>query len=323
MEVVRWPKKQPPKAHRPKQREEHDLQLPSLTPQISPPQTAQTSNDYQKYAEALKTIALTAPGLHETELRILLELTIRALKEPDAIISASSRELANTTRTSRRSVQPALDRLGERGLITYREGTATKATTIRVNILQTLHMGGATVAPPQADQNQEWRNRCATTPPTQVLPAVESMELFANPAPPLDIESASISDSVLDRMLSATPDKADPEQMKNARDWVHGYQCKFGRDPNPHAPDARFLAQLTAIASPEQIRAVLQQLMIERQTPGDKWVWYITVALQRIHGIPWQQVRAAREAWKVHKGRPAATVDTAAMLSDLAKRKAL
>jgi hypothetical protein len=149
------------------------------------------------------------------------------------------------------------------------------------------------------------------------------MELFSNPAPPVDIESDSISDSGLDRMLTATPEKTDPEDLKAVREWVHGYQCKFGRDPDPHAPDARILAQLLAVASPAQIRAVIYELMAERKEPGHSYAWYVTVMLQRIHGIKYQAVKAAREAWKVHKGRPTASLDTAALIGDLAKRKAL
>jgi AcrR family transcriptional regulator len=299
-------------------------------------------------------VANLAPALSEGELRLLLELCRRALAPDveDYSFRASIRDLAASARCSKSHIQEHLRDLDRRGIVTYRAGTATAATAIRVNLLA----GVVQTTKGCTRQGDTLKLGCTregdTSTSTTSAEKPENMALFADASPEprarVELDFDSTEFDVIDRMLRATPERTDPEDMRSVREWVHGYHCKFGRDPNPHAPDAHILAQLLAIGTPGQLRSLIAELMQERKEAGHSYAWYVTVALQRIHGISYQQARQAREAWKVHRGRnaaaplsrggaagapppseggvattPPAPLDTAALIRDLAQRKAL
>lgn len=90
--------------------------------------------------------------------------------------------------------------------------------------------------------------------------------------------------------------------------------CKLGRDdnnqPTPHAhpPDAAIVAQFLAVAEPHRLAPMLENLMLDKQ-PAYSYAWFVTVALQRMHGIGWQQTKKARAALRVVKARGAAAAE--------------
>lgn len=245
-------------------------------------------------ASSLTRIADLAPTLKEAELRVLVHLTFLAETDGQKSCRISARELAKQCRTSRRAVQPALDSLAARGLITTRQGTATTPSAYLLNFLNTVQIGGAPNAPPPAEkQAQQERLALEVRHP-------DENELrhpgAGNAPPPTDSKQekdgtsrASIESrfdyEVIDRLLKAKPDKSDAALIEAARRWLHGYMAKLGREQHPHPPDNQILAQFLAIATWPQLEGLLYDLLAERKEPGYSYAWFITVALQRIHGI--------------------------------------
>ncbi len=111
-----------------------------------------------------------------------------------------------------------------------------------------------------------------------------------------------ISD-LFDRMAKASPETTDPEDLKKARKWVHGYHCKFAADPNPHPPTDRLIAELLAIATPEQIQAFILELMNEAKPAGNTYTWYVIEAIERVHGIEFRRdPDFTRKNLQLHQG---------------------
>jgi hypothetical protein len=103
-------------------------------------------------------------------------------------------------------------------------------------------------------------------------------------------------------LLTAKPKHYDKPTMDEARRWVHGYQTKFGPSATADPPDDTILAQLLAIAPLQYLIRLLQDLMSDRQKAGDTYAWFVTVALQRIHGIAPAAFKAKRAEFKAIKG---------------------
>lgn len=281
-------------------------------------------------------LADLAPTLKEAELRVILELARRQLTSPGGV-RASGRDIARACKTGRRNIQYALDSLTTRGLITARQGTATTAATYRVNAFDTVLLGGVATTPPPPQQGV--LGGVFTTPPLASLrrhpgdvttpPPPESTRLTAAAA---SVEISTASLAILDRVFSATGAKTDPEDLRTFRAWLHGYMSKLGRDDNnqplrnPHPPDDKLVAQFLAADEPKALGTMLDALMLERQT-CQSYFWFVTVALQRRHGIGWQETKRARQALRIVKAgnKPDTHApDYAQQLAlDLARRKAM
>jgi len=234
------------------------------------------------------TLADLAPTLKEAELRIYLELARRALYTPTHWVPASSRQLATICKLGRRNAQHALDSLTTRELLTTRQGTATRATVYQVNALSTVRIGGVATTPPPADG---WCRDSATLAlfrrqggviPTP--PPTAGLDLTRAPQDPRAVDS-DLKPSILDRVLTARPKDFDPELLRKARGWMHGYSAKLGREPYAHPPDDAVCAQFLAVAEPDRLHNLVMELMHERKEPGATPAWFITVALQRLHGV--------------------------------------
>jgi hypothetical protein len=117
-----------------------------------------------------------------------------------------------------------------------------------------------------------------------------------------DALTERISD-LFDRMINASVETTDPNDLKEARKWVHGYHCKFAADPNPHRPTDRLLAQLLAIATPTQIQAFILELMNEAKPAGNTYAWYVREAIERVHHIAFRRdPDFTRKKLKLHQG---------------------
>lgn len=268
---------------------------------------------------ALERIAAIASTLKEAELRTLLELTRRADRANQ--VRYSSRKLAAATRQSRRNVQDALDALAERGLITSDGGSATRASTHQLAYTTTavLPGPGAVGAPPSTEQealferhpgaeatphpgaarapliNRERAGAGATSFPSSFQ--IRDDVTNSTSGKPAEISAASMG--VLDAILKANPKKIDPELATRARDRLYGYMRKFGRSLEPHPPDQQIVAQFAAIAPWPQLDSVLEELWRRRQPAGDSYAWFLGVALQRIHGLRFEDVRRRRDELKL------------------------
>jgi hypothetical protein len=138
---------------------------------------------------------------------------------------------------------------------------------------------------------------CFLQPPTE--------ENTAHPqaTPRVDIDNETTE--VLDRLLKASDKRTDPAAIATARAWLHGYVAKLAPDKDRHPPDNRIVAQFLAIAEWPRLEHLLKALFEERQTPGYSYAWFLTVALQRLHGIQPARLKTRRAQLKlVRSGAP-------------------
>lgn len=252
-------------------------------------------------------MAQLARGLKEAELRVLLALDALDPGPPVHGVRISSRKLAELAGIARSNVVKALDSLDTRAIITIRQGTATKAAGILLNYAKTVPIERGPVVGPPRSQNE-------TTPvlfqdhpgpvlgppggPTVRPPPTENKGL-TGAADRVDISNDSIR--LIDRLLKANPKRIEPAKIETARRWLHGYQAKLGRERDPHPPDDRIVAQFLSIADWPILERLLYDLMAERKEPGYSYAWFVSVALQRIHGVQPATLKARRAELRVVK----------------------
>ena len=74
------------------------------------------------------------------------------------------------------------------------------------------------------------------------------------------------------------------------------HHARYARKENrlPGLPDNAITAQFLAVAEWPKLAALLADLAGERKEAGHSYGWYVTVALQRLHGISPEQLRQVR-----------------------------
>jgi hypothetical protein len=80
---------------------------------------------------------------------------------------------------------------------------------------------------------------------------------------------------------------------------------------------------LLAVAELPVLIRLIYDLTAERKTPGTGYAWYVTVALQRLAGVPPHEQRQRRAQLRIVPARPAPEVNLPALIADLARKKAL
>ena len=101
-------------------------------------------------------------------------------------------------------------------------------------------------------------------------------------------------------------------ELRELRRWVYGYHCKRGRDPDPHPPDDKILAQLLAIAPLYRLVNLIETLTGEPKKDDNcpyGYGWYATVAAQRIHGISAEMFKARKAELRIAKKPPAPAIE--------------
>jgi hypothetical protein len=102
-------------------------------------------------------------------------------------------------------------------------------------------------------------------------------------------------------VLRSKPAHFDKAAIERGRKWLHGYIATISRDPrepqdpNAHPPDDFIVAQFLALAEWSRLEKLLRDLFHERKRPGQTYGWFVTVGLQRIHGITWLQTGNYRQ----------------------------
>ena len=295
--------------------------------------------------EALEALADLAPKLKgEAELRVILELSRRQLASPGGV-HVSTRDLATACNCGRPNVQKALARLTARNWITRRKGSAVQSTYYRVNLFETVRMGGYVTKPPPT----QGRLLSEATPAL-----LHSQGGYDTEPPPLDSKGLAAAAASLDlefgsltliyRVLSAKTKDHDPDDLAAFRNHLHSYYAKFGRDERgrpvsfPHPPPDDIVAQFMAIAEPGRLEVMLSNLGIDAmgakahlpdtRSSLNPWnyAWFITLGLSRIHGINFQTTKKVRAALRDVKRRPAPPEPEQIELpniADLARRKAM
>ncbi len=283
----------------------------------------------------IQQLAAIAPGLTEVELRVLIELANRS-EPPEFTGRVSQRMLALSTGCGRESVKRAIAGLERKKLATMRPGATTQedGTPFRCEFLRTAPMtGGLTMSPP-AESTRGWQGEFSTEvdspwghpvspPPTeneQLTMAAElprarvGSVLKPDPITTPDREQKKSTAStpeqnelgIIDRVLSARPRDYSEQQHARARSAIMGHVVKF---PAPlgeynRPPDHQITAQLLAVAEWYELEAFFLQLRIDRVQSGEKYAWFVTVAMKHIHGIKPERLKAERDARKPVKQLP-------------------
>jgi hypothetical protein len=259
----------------------------------------------------LKRIASIAKGLTKAEMHVLVELASRLDSEDGLTALASSRDLAEQTGLARASVQTAIDSLNRKGLVHSDSGTTTRPAAHRLTFLELVESASSgPTAEPQVAQNlgqggPETRPPVARNlsqgGPTSEPPANEKSNIYEQPYKERVCTRAdSIEkefDRVIDRLQRAQKNDFDEDVFELARNRIASHHTKFAREANRLSalPDDKITAQFLAIAEWPKLEALLFNLASERKEAGYSYGWYITVALQRIHGIPPSRLQEMRE----------------------------
>ena len=286
--------------------------------------------------DALERVAELAKTLSCAEHRVLHQLLLRAYRENRHTAKGSTRELAHATGLARSNVKSALHSLVERNVIATDQGSSVRAAEYRLAFLDLIVLSvsvvpGSKLGPPPPPETVQV-GLFQTQGGPNLDPGVGAQQahppLFANKerAPArVDIDFDSLK--TIDRLLTAKPKKADPEAIQFFRGFLHSYVAKLGREPHPHAPDDLIVAQFLSCGEVHQLEKLLYDLMAERKEPGHSYAWFVSVALQRLHGISPQQFKQRRSELRVVKQRPAeeqiSVTAIQQQIADLAQEKRL
>ncbi len=291
----------------------------------------------------LQQIASLASSLSHAELRVLLDIAVRAETSGASQASGSSRDLARSTGLARASVQSAIDSLNHKGLIYSHDGSPTQPTVHHLLCFcaetQAFDVPTETWVAQQVGQGSPTRGPVVAQkagqagPTTSPVPAQEIGQggLKAEPGvaqkvshggptsePPTHgepitcepsyIKRASVSadstdfdfDKTIDRLQKAKKADFDGLLFEVGRQRIASHHAKYARPENqlPGLPDDAITAQFLAIAEWRRLEGLLLDLASERKEAGHSYGWYVTVALQRIHGIPPDRLREIRTRLK-------------------------
>jgi hypothetical protein len=136
-------------------------------------------------------------------------------------------------------------------------------------------------------------------------------------------------DKTIDRLQKAKKADFEDSTFEAARMQIASHHAKYAREENrlPTLPDDVITAQFLAIAEWPRLEALLSELAAERKEAGYSYGWYVTVALQRIHGLSPARVRDMRArlktSAKVNSISAAASPHTPFRASDAFRRKPL
>ena len=270
--------------------------------------------------DAFERVAGLARSLSCAEFRVLFELTLRACREDRHTAKASTRELAHATGLARSNVITALHGLCQRNVICTDQGSTTRSATYHLSFLEVAVLNaplvpGPKLGPPQKEKNVQvvlFQDQGGPNlGPLQIEknvqvvlqqdhpPEISTAALKEDARAPVDFDGTNVP--IIDRLLKAKPKNFDNGLVQHFRDWLHGYMAKLGREPHPHAPDDLIVSQFLTCGEPHQLGRLLDDLLAERKEPGHSYAWFVTVALQRIHGISPETVKQRRTELRLVK----------------------
>jgi hypothetical protein len=107
-------------------------------------------------------------------------------------------------------------------------------------------------------------------------------------------------DKIIDRLQKAKKGDFEESIFEVARMKIASHHAKYAREENqlPRLPDDAITAQFLAVAEWPRLEALLYDLAAERKEAGYSYGWYVTVALQRIHGLSPARIREMRARLK-------------------------
>jgi hypothetical protein len=276
-----------------------------MTNQHTTPAPDQPDPHSRQYplSEAAKTAALaaTAPHLKEAALRLAIALTDLA-QPPHYTVRASWATLQRKTGLVPSALGRAIKQLCDptSGLVSIRRGGSAHENAYQLSFLQTVRGTSFGEAPPKEAPSQE-ALPFEKQPTSLAEGAPAENTPLAAAAARVEISTASLR--VIDHVFSAKPKNFATDVLAHFRTWLHGYMAKFGRDENnqplPNGstipPKEEIVAQFLAISTPSRLATMLDVLALDQKTCYS-YAWFITVGLERIHGIAWTETRKVRAA---------------------------
>jgi hypothetical protein len=263
----------------------------------------------------LQALAQLAPSLSSAELRVLIQLAATAEAEQSDQTRASSRELAKQTNLSRSNVQKALHCLNRRNTIATCDGGRKRAAGHILRPLPEVPEVRGPVSGPQADLFQG-QGGIKTGP---------QVDLFQGQGGPLleplnnkehtparasrNIDLRFDYDRSIARLREAKKADYDEPTFEAARQAIESYAAKFPpAQRNPHPPDDAIVAQFLAVEEWPRLNGMLSDLANDRKQAGERWSWFVVVAIQRMHGLgPKEMAKAKLDIWPSRKPATAAT----------------
>jgi hypothetical protein len=127
---------------------------------------------------------------------------------------------------------------------------------------------------------------------------------------------------LIDRVYSSKPQDHDKADLAALRRILHGYYAKFGRDEQghavqaPHPPQDDVTAKVLAVADLHRIETMMDNLTLDAINAGahqpgtnaalnpQQYIWFVTIALSRIHGIHFSVTKKIRAALRDVKRHP-------------------
>lgn len=244
----------------------------------------------------VQRLAALASSLTAAELRVLLDLAVRAETSAAWTVTASSRDLSRTTGLVRASVQAALDSLHRQQIIESSGGSATQLSAHRLLCFSEEHQRSGLMVRPEVAQTPGQGGPNFEPDPNQFSTGYEVRLLERASARTESIDSEIDIEKLIDRLQKAQKGDFEESLFEQARQQIASHHTRYARKENrlPGLPDNAITAQFLAVADWPKLKALLADLAGERKEAGHSYGWYVTVALQRLHGISPEQARQIR-----------------------------
>ena len=273
--------------------------LQGIASDAQPAPAEQTAEYTLSEIAILQALAAIAPQLNGAELKILVELASHGSQE----VFTSMNAIAKKTSIARSTCFLAIAHLDELRYLRYDAGSQTAHARFDLLFLKTVRMHGPKIGPWQnatvreSDSVQKSdgpkigpvrKSDHAAAPPDALPRARESR---ADRSKPIDINP------LIDQVLNTTETNDDEATVAAATEALHAHMQTTGRYPLQPPPGPDIVAQFLAIAPWPRLKALLESLSKARKGPSDPvYAWYVTVALNRIHGATPEAIAARREA---------------------------
>lgn len=295
-------------ATRPTTTPNHSAEFPGITAELQTPDPlisviGSTEEEVNaRLAQYMRILDHVSPELEKGEFRVLIHLMMKSAQHAHDSAQSGIEDLEKATKLARTSVVRATGSLKRRGMIVYRRGKKGTKSAYLLAVAQTKIMPRKFCSD-TLQKPFDFGPDCCSDSLQHKATAFDETPIFCSVSlqnPLIRTAGASTRvDSIdktkaIDRVNQARPEDQNPEDMAQIRRWIHSYQAKAsGRDPGPPPDD--ILAQLLTIAPASRITGLVEELMGDPSRPiGEKYIWFVTIALQRILKISPADQKAAR-----------------------------
>lgn len=284
-------------------------------------------NGHNSNLSVVRLLDAAARRLKPSALRILLHYTAQG----DRFFQASEPQISADVGLSTSSVYDGIRDLVAGGFVTKRVGSTMRASSYELVFLDTVEIASSSdFEKPRSSKFEE-----------PLFSEFESYDLdfrgtssseFEEPPPQNAGDTAMLGrvrseecltfEAVLDRIRRASPQTLSSDLIDHARRRLHGYMRKMGPEVHCHPPDNRTVAQFLSLGDGvggwPALDALLNQLFAEGQKLKQvRYGWFLSVAMQRIHGVNPQVAKRGRELRVVAKAHGGRAVDAEVEQLDL------